>query len=226
MNCPTCGARNPDAASWCTQCFVTLDTSTAPSDDAVVPSPSVGSDDAVVPGPSVGSDDAAVAGSHVTPARAGDVRVTGELVEWRCQRCDGWNVLESAVCAACGAPREGFATGTPSTEATVPLATARFASVVLPGLGHLLRGAVGSGLARMLLFVLWVAGGLSLVGGAPLGGAALILGAVVLWATTLIDVERLVAGQRELLGARGLGALVAAVTVLLVLGIGLRVAGA
>jgi hypothetical protein len=232
VSCSACGARNPEAAAWCTQCFVTLGATTGPGTGPDAPGPadvaSTGTDAPVVDVPDAEVPDvdaAGAAGAATASVRSGDVRVTGELVEWRCRRCGGWHALELAQCPACGAPREGFATGTPTTAPRVPVGTARLASIPLPGLGHVLLGAVGSGVARMVLFVLWVGGGLALVGDAPAGGAVLVLGALVLWVATLIDVERVPAGRRELLGARGLGALVVGVTVLLVLGIGLRVAG-
>jgi hypothetical protein len=222
VSCPRCGARNPRDASWCTQCFDRLDgvriehpPAPGATSDRLPSTTDLPTTD--LPASTTEAPDPA------SSARSGDVRVTGELVEWRCRRCDGWNALELAGCVACGAPREGFATQPSTPTARAGVQTARIASVVLPGLGHLLQGAVGSGVARMVLFALWLGGGVALIGDAPTGGAVLLLGASVLWAATLSDVGRVASGERELLGARGLGALVAVVTVLLVLGAALRV---
>jgi hypothetical protein len=215
VSCPSCGARNPGDAAWCTQCYARFDGMRA---DPAVETVEL-AHDASAPVPVTGEP----APGQPSTARSGDVRVTGEFVEWRCRRCDGWNALDLAACRACGAPREGFGTAPTNPTARVPAATARFVSMLLPGLGHLLMGAIGSGIARAVLFVLWVVGAIALLGDATVGGVVLALGAIVLWAATLIDVHRLPTGQRELLGARGLGALVAVVTVLLVLGAAGRV---
>jgi hypothetical protein len=84
-------------------------------------------------------------------------------------------------------------------------------------MGHLLAGAVGSGLARLLLWVLWAGAGLGSLGGARSSGLAsaviLLVGAGVLWVTTVVDVAWLASGtSRQLLGGRRLAVLVGVVT--------------
>jgi hypothetical protein len=93
------------------------------------------------------------------------------------------------------------------------------ASVVLPGVGHLIAGRPGTGAARLVLWLLWLGPGIAAVLGAQgavaaLPGLVLLAGAAVLWVTTLIDVQRLAGGDgRELLTSRRLLWLVGAVVV-------------
>jgi hypothetical protein len=96
---------------------------------------------------------------------------------------------------------------------------------VLPGAGHLLAGRTGTGSARLLLWLLWLVGGLSTARGAgdvrlAAPGLVLLAGAAVLWAATLVDVRRLAAGDdAELLAPRPLLWLVGGVLVALVLAV-------
>jgi hypothetical protein len=203
VRCPSCGAHNAATAGWCTQCYADLGGSTPP------PAVELAVDDGPVePSPAVRSGPA--------DAVARDVRTVGDEVEWRCARCDDWSPLLAATCVTCGAPRQGF--GEPATRPAPDDADrgrAVAASVVLPGLGHLLAGRPGTGAARALLWCSWLLGGLFVVrgadGGAPvLPAVPLLLGAVVLWAGTLRDAVALGSG-REWLRPRVLGALTAAV---------------
>jgi hypothetical protein len=96
------------------------------------------------------------------------------------------------------------------------------ASALLPGAGHLLVGRVGTGVARLLLWVLWLPAGSALVraaGGVVVAapGLALLVGAGLLWVATLVDARRLAAGvDREVLAPRALLWLVAGVVGLVV----------
>jgi hypothetical protein len=193
--CPACGARNAAKAAWCSQCY-------APLGAAADTEPETGVRERDVR--DRGVDDR-------------DVRERDGEVEWRCGACGGWTPLHLAACLHCASPRRGFG------EAASPVRTfprdgrvLLAASLVLPGLGHLLIGRTGTGLARIVLAVLWVGGGLSLVrdgggGGAP--GLVLLVGALVLWIATAVDARYLATGSRtELLGSRALAVLVAIVT--------------
>jgi hypothetical protein len=118
--------------------------------------------------------------------------------------------------------RRGF--GTDREEVSpreVDPSTVLAASILLPGLGHVLAGRTGTGIARMVLMLLWVAGGIALLagsGGGALIGAVLLLGALLLWVGTLIDARNLGRSSApELLRPRALGLLVGAVTLLMVL---------
>lgn len=213
MRCPDCGARNVDGATWCTQCYHRFDAApAAPAAPAgIVPAPDV-PPPADPAGPRAGTNlDAGL-------STARDVRDRDGVIEWRCSRCDGWAPLEAATCPSCGSERTGFGpvtrTHRPTTGAPVLAA-----SLALPGLGHLLAGRTGSGVARLGLTLLWLGGGLAiLLGGttgiARLPGLALLLGVAALWAGTVADARQLEAGRgRELLDGRALLWLVVAVTV-------------
>ncbi|MEX2549445.1 MAG: hypothetical protein WD638_04400 [Nitriliruptoraceae bacterium] len=216
MRCPSCGARNTESAAWCTQCYATLGAQDQPAREQVAPP----ENETLVGGPPPPPPPADPAEAGAAGGR--DIRIRGEEVEWRCASCEGWSPLEAPICTVCGAPRAGFAsdvsptaTGTPKTDQT----TALLASVVLPGLGHVLRGRVGTGLARLALWSLWGGGGLAVLLGS--GGAAaaavLLLAALLLWAVTLVDVQRLSTGRAPLATARVLAWSVVGVTIVLAL---------
>jgi TM2 domain-containing membrane protein YozV len=229
MRCPDCGARNADAAAWCTQCYRRLEGPTTAS--AVAPA-EVGTGErrpSHVATPS-GDDHAAVPTPPSTPppipatARAAaerDIRVDGDQVEWRCARCAGWTPLEQPSCAACGSARVGFTpTAAAAATARAPTGSAPLvASALLPGLGHLLVGRPGSGVARILLWLLWAGGaGLTLVSvGVTSTALVLALAASALWAITLQDLSRLADGRPQVLTGRVLAWSVVGVTAALVL---------
>jgi hypothetical protein len=204
MICPSCGARNPEGADWCGQCFARFGTDGS-AGSAAGRQPATG----VVPD--------AVPAEATARADGGqrDIRVRQGEVEWRCARCGTWSGLDAAACVTCGGPRHGFASPNEDRDVRpVDPRTLIGASLVLPGSGHLMRGATGSGIARMVLWLLWAGAGIALVRrGATGGGTLLLAGAAVLWVTTAVDVSALAAGRsRQLLGARALGALAFAVT--------------
>jgi hypothetical protein len=103
----------------------------------------------------------------------------------------------------------------------VGVGTAVTASLLLPGLGHLLAGAVGSGLARAVLWVVWAGAGLGDLRGARGSLAAVsLVGALVLWAASAIDAASLAGGTgRQLLEGRRMVALVAVVTAGMILAV-------
>jgi hypothetical protein len=193
VRCPACGASNTERASWCTQCFRDLR-------------------EPATPGPERGpaSADAAAGGQGAGTRGSGarDVRSIDGEVEWRCVRCEGWNPLEAGRCTACEAPRHGFGeVAAPPTIDAADRPRLVAATAVLPGLGHLLARRTGSGLARALLGVGWLVGGLAVLrgeGAGALPAAPLLLGAAVIWAGSLHDVLALGAGGRELLTPRTL----------------------
>lgn len=219
MRCPRCGARNTAAAAWCTQCFASLEAADPPAD------PPAESPATPPPPPAVSQP--------VGPIEASerDIRVRGEDVEWRCAACHGWSSLEASACTVCGAPRHGFDEGgSPATAPTerVGPTGALLASVLFPGLGHALRGRVGTGLARTVLWLSWGGGGLAVLlgsGGGPVA-AVLLLAAVLLWAVTLVDLQRLAAGQPPLATGRVLAWSVVGVTLAVALAALAAAAGA
>jgi hypothetical protein len=221
MRCPDCGARNADAAAWCTQCYQRLEGPSAASAEV-----GAGERRASREASSEPDDPAAVPTPPPIPAAARaaeerDIRVDGDQVEWRCARCAGWTPLEQPSCAACGSARVGFTpTGAAAAPAIVPTGAAPLvASALLPGLGHLLVGLPGSGVARVLLWLLWAGGaGLTLVSvGVTSTALVLTLAATALWAITLQDLSRLADGRPQLLTGRVLAWSVVGVTAALVL---------
>jgi hypothetical protein len=217
VRCPSCRARNVDQAAWCTQCFGSLTEPTTWSD--AVPEP-VPADAPAAAGPTVHGPPPAlvVASSRTSSSTQPDIRERAGEVEWRCRTCGDWTPLATSLCARCGTRRHGFgADSDAASERNIGFGAAVGSSLVCPGLGHLLAGAVGSGLARLLLWVLWAGAGLGSLGGARGGGRAsaviLLVGAGVLWVTTVVDAASVASGtSRQLLEGRRLAVLVGVVT--------------
>lgn len=210
-SCPACGAREPVDAAWCSQCHRRFDGPDEAATSEPDPDPTVAADERAA-GPGERDDD------DVGTDR--DVRVVDGEVEWRCERCQAWTSLTAATCRRCDAPRRGFGDAAPlPVVAASDVGRLRLASVVLPGAGHLLAGRRGSGAARAVLTVVWLAIGLRLLVAAGPGGPVvpslpLLVGAGVVWVGSVVDVGRLtVPGARPLLDARVLTWLTVAVVV-------------
>lgn len=226
MRCGACGARNAEDAAWCTQCYATLVAASAVE--------AAGSElRTATPADGTAQSEALPSDSPGADSWTGrDVRAVDGEVEWRCGTCDSWVALETPLCGTCGAPRSGFGdAATPSRQVTdVPEQTLLATSVLLPGLGHVLAGRTGSGVTRMLLWLLWAAGGLWWVlstGQGRLPGTVLIGGAVILWGATLVDANAITKGAAaEPFGVRGLLWTVVGVTGLLMLVVAVVAAGA
>lgn len=235
--CPACGARNSAAAAWCTQCFESLEDPAGPAAherESTHPRPTEASGAPVAADPERAAQGAGTPTAPIGPrtgtggrGTAGrDVRETAEgEVEWRCATCATWSPLEAPACVACGTARHGFGTQA-EAAASAPVDEDRLVacSLLLPGLGHLLAGRVGTGLARMLFAVGWLVGGVLLLiaavraGAAHLASVPLLLGAVVVWVLTVLDIRSLARGEhRERLDGRTLLWLMAGVTGVLVL---------
>lgn len=240
--CPQCGARNTDEAPWCTQCYTPF-----VSEDATPPptEPTAGGDAPVEPGGVVtggtelegagldGADagaqartgPAAAASEGAPPVTAGSARDVrqdehGE-VEWRCATCEGWSPLASPTCVTCGTVRTGF--GEPRTAELPDEQRTVLLSALMPGLGHLLAGRAGTGIARAVFGVGWLLGGVLLLiaavraGSGPWGALALLAGAAVVWILSVLDARALARGeQREYLDGRTLLWLMVGVTAVLV----------
>jgi hypothetical protein len=224
MTCPACGARNSERAEWCTQCYAALgrgDVGDEPVAEARTEAPTPAPDDpdgaVAVPDP-----DGAVA----VPDRAGapsvgqdrDVRVDDDRVEWRCGVCGRWTSLFEPVCQGCGGPRAGFAPPDgPATRGPRAGPTASLvAGVLLPGIGHLLQGVTGLGVALVLLWVLWGGGALASQGGTTSLTVVLALAASTLWAGSVLDLRQRLLGASPLLTGRLLAWSTVGVTALLV----------
>ena len=241
MRCAACGASNPPEAGWCNQCLAPVGGRVTP-DEAPAPdhtnADTPGGDAATISGAGLPrspeeADEATRASSGPTGAMPGEDepgvhqetfrRRDGE-VEWACPRCGTYTHIEQPACAACGTDMtEHFASAEPADDRQQPRqwTTALWLSAVAPGAGHLLVNRVGAGLARVLLFVVWLGGGWAMLRADGPGGpvaAPLLLGATVIWAGSLGDLVFLARGGRELLAGRVLLWLVVGVTGLALLG--------
>ncbi len=233
MRCPACHATNPQDASWCNLCYarlratppIAVSSRHAPAADAAVPvEPAAVAADPVRP--EVGS---ITPDATTTLAQRGFRRRDGEL-EWECPSCALFNRIDDLECAACGAALSDRYRGADQPPAP-NASTALILSAVAPGAGHLAVGQYGSGLARVLLYVLWLAGGVALAvsgGAAALPGATpLLAGALLLWCASLYDLVALSRGGRQALEGRVFLWLVVGVTLLSLFGVvGAGVAGA
>lgn len=201
LSCPGCGARNATSAPWCTQCFAPLGDAgpdQQPDHPAEQPSQPSGQDIA---------------------ANGRDVRQQDGEVEWRCHACATWQPLGLTHCGTCGTVRTGFGYPPRTARTSASPTTALLASAVLPGLGHLLLGADGAGIARLVLWVVWIVGGIALVvepASRGIGGV-LVAGALALWVASMIGVWRLGSGEPDPVGTRMLALGVGAITLLIVL---------
>lgn len=210
MRCAACGATNADSADWCTQCYAVL----APP----VPPPERVTSAAPAAEPSGEGDGA----GH--PAAEG-FRRRGATIEWQCPACQQWSSVESLQCTACATPlaaRWRLPDERPAgleRRFDEPWTAALALSAVVPGAGHIGLGRFGSGLARAVLFAVWLVGGVALWRtGGGLAGGPMLVGAALLWAGSIADLRALKAGRGELLGGRALLWLVVGVLGLSILG--------
>lgn len=203
--CPLCAAGNPATARWCNQCLSPL--AHAPA-AAVAPAAPVQDSGAAPEG---------VPGGRAPPG----FRRHGERVEWECPTCATLTSVHDPLCRACRTPLTArFLPRDPSPPRAWGGALAL--SVLLPGAGHVAVDQHGSGLARILLYSLWLAGGVVLAGisdpRSVLVAAPLLLGAAIVLLTSVADVLALRAGTRQVLEGRVLLWLVIGVTGLTLLG--------
>lgn len=205
LRCPSCGATNPESASWCGQCYADL-----------------GAEAPATPAPSTLAEPPQPTGTEVaTELRDGFRRGPDGALQWTCAACGEVNSLDVLACPVCGASLgERYEEAPAAVEHS--WGTVLGLSAVAPGAGHIAVRRHGSGVARLFLFVVWLLGGLVIaVSGEGGGGAAapLLLGALVLWAGSLVDLLRLRQGQSELLDGRALLWLVVGVLGLSLLGL-------
>ena len=230
MRCPQCGATNPDSAAWCGQCLTRFDQPEDPAPPSEVdPAPRGTTDD----GRSVVDAADAVAAETLAPPRTGDVssgfRREGDEVQWQCPQCDQFNSIDVHHCQICGT---AFLSRFQETEPEPPRnwTAALLMTVLAPGAGHISVGRYGTGVARLVLYLGWVVGAMTVAGFAGGRGVLvvtpLVLGALVLWAGSIVDVYRLQHGESELLGGRSLLWLVVGTLILMGLGLFAAVAGA
>lgn len=218
MQCPACGATNPETAAWCGQCYTRFDAPPAPPSTNGSSAP-----DEVMPEPAAPPFEPPAEAPVVPAAAPGDLttegfRRQGDELEWECPECGQFNAIELTSCAICGTSfLERFRTETPEPPRNWPAAL--LLSVFAPGAGHVSVGRYGTGWARLVLFVAWVLGAVVLAtsagSGALIVATPLLLGALVLWALTLVDLYRLQQGESEILSGRAFLWLVVAVLLLM-----------
>lgn len=208
MQCPSCGATNPDSAQWCGQCLHRF----GQAEPAV----------AAEPAPSAPSSPTAPAPRPAASTSAGSAegfRREGDDLQWECPSCGQFNDIDDLNCVVCGTAFTERFRAAQEPEPPRNWSAALAMSAVAPGAGHMSVGRYGSGVARLILFLTWMAGALMLgVGGgsgAMLAVVPLLIGAIVVWAGTMVDVQRLSQAQEELLVGRRLLFLVIGVLVLL-----------
>lgn len=174
-----------------------------------------------------GADPPGTGAPGAPPAAPARFRQRDGEVEWVCTTCGLYNPLAASTCTACGtAMTAAFAPTGETGRAADPRAVLA-ASVVLPGSGHVLAGQAATGVARALLYIVWLGGGLALMaaGGAPLVTVPLLLGAAAIWGGTVVDVAGLGTERAQVLQSRALLWLVVGVTLLSLLGLAAGVAG-
>lgn len=198
--CPACGATNPPNADWCGQCFTSLVVAETPARPAPAPRAVV-----TLPTPTGSARDLGGTGFRQRDGR----------LEWECVTCGTYQDMDLSVCAVCETPFGARMADSLSAHSPAEHHSARMRSAVLPGLGHLRLGEAGTGIARMVLFVVWVLGGVALAvsgRGGLLAAVPLLLGAGVVHALSMLDLSRLRAGEPPLLAGRTLLVLVVVVT--------------
>lgn len=188
IRCPSCGASNPEAAAWCNQCYVT------PAESRPAQGPlDLDAEDSTT------LDATLDATFEERPA----FRRTEAGFEWACPRCGTYTSLDVYTCVECGTPITELTEAPPAQPAATNWQVAFLFSAALPGAGHMAMGRVGQGLARAVLYVLWLVSGLlALAGGGALAAVPLLLGAAALWVTGLVDLQQLRQGGTEVLTGR------------------------
>jgi hypothetical protein len=144
-------------------------------------------------------------------------------LEWQCPVCGAWAGMDVAACPGCGTPfRARLVADDPSVRPTPPPPTGRtvLLNALLPGLGHLVAGWPGSGLARLVLYCTWLIGGVGLLSaGGTMVAFPLLLGAFLLWLTAVHDGWQLGHAGPQILSGRMLLWLVVGVTVVAIMGV-------
>jgi TM2 domain-containing membrane protein YozV len=163
VRCPSCGARNAESATFCTQCFASF----APPPPPPPPPPATGTASGPT-GPSELDLDLPLGGG---PAADGPVEVLGdgrfrrgpEGMDWRCGVCQTWNPMERTTCAVCRARFGAEEDEGPTVRDDVPPALAVALGAALPGAGMFLLGRRATGIGHALLYLVWLSGAVVLL---------------------------------------------------------------
>lgn len=206
MRCPSCGAHNGENALLCSLCqtpLVELRSTPASPADAGATEGAAADDE-----PDISHLLEAPLGGEATPRPVRTVeherfRRTEEGFDWRCRRCQEWNPIELVTCSVCQLPfRDALGDQESGPKAPdVPPTTALVLTVVAPGLGHVAIGRAGLGVSRLVLYAVFLLGGLLFLGesgeasSAVLAVIPLLSGALAVWLTTLIDLRSALSGR-------------------------------
>lgn len=226
MRCPSCGARNPEAADWCTQCYADLRPAPEePEPPGATPSgttPRTDRPPAEDPGAGAAGEPSDRGEAEQLRTGQGRFRTRDGELEWRCAVCGEWNPLGAGACMVCGtAFGRTLGGGEEQPLADVDQGTVVIASGVLPGAGHILLGRTAQGVTRAVFFLFCLIGGYLLLRSAAASGQSvmpafpLLAGAAIVWAASIYDALALTARQDELLTPRVLVWLIVGVVGLL-----------
>lgn len=197
--CSQCGARNPEYADWCSQCYARLD------EEPVINQP--------VEVHAGNAEGGAGEAEEEPPPPEGDR-------QWTCKVCDTRNPLEESVCSACGTSIfDSFGGGTEETVRVDPR-EAMLRSLLFPGLGHARVGQSLLGVAIGGLTIMALVFGLALVlSGETVYGAVVLLVATGVWVVAALDVIRFASAAADTvwLKPRVVTALVGVVTIAVIL---------
>jgi hypothetical protein len=185
--CPRCGALASSDATWCGQCFASLEE------------------------PSAGPRRRAVAWEATEAPPQAPREMPGRRPEptWTCPICETANPIDLDVCAVCGTT---FASMMRQDEAPPKVAPreAFIRSLAFPGLGHRAVGRGGDGLARAVLFLMTFAIALVAILSGPTAPAvatvALLFGAMAIatYLGSAVEAARMARGGPALLSARAI----------------------
>lgn len=211
MRCPSCGARNPEAADWCTQCYTDLRPAPEePEPPAATPSGTTPrADRPPVDEPEVEGEPSDRGEGQELRTGQGRFRTRDGELEWCCAVCGEWNPLGAGACMVCGtAFGRTLGGGEEEPLADVDQGTVVIASGILPGAGHILLGRTAQGVTRAVFFLFCLIGGYLLLRSAAASGQSLmpafplLAGAAIVWAASIYDALALTARQDELLTPR------------------------
>jgi ribosomal protein L40E len=193
--CPDCGASNPFAADWCSQCHRRFDHS---------PPRPAGTNGAERSKPAAAKTGVATL-AEIDGSPAVRRSHEGDGLVWTCPACETENPLEASACARCGSPFVSFFARPKARRLRASSRGALIGSAALPGLGHWLLGITGAAIARALLY-LWTLGvSVLLLARPPSTGRSLVravatvfaLSAAAVWVVSFLETGRLAEGNEE-----------------------------
>ncbi|MCA1727745.1 MAG: zinc ribbon domain-containing protein [Actinobacteria bacterium] len=158
----------------------------------------------------------------------------GDRIVWDCPACGTENPIDSPLCSACGTPFRKVLVE-PEEEIEVDPGRAAMWSLVFPGVGHIIIGRRGEGIARAVVFAFALMTGLVSLGAVTRGSGAVYLmlmilslgAAAALYVVSTLDAGRAATRLPPLLPSRvlmygGLGLMMASLVVVVTGAMGAR----